>query len=145
LPALTPPVREENAMPFDGAHFEALEKIYKVIDLLAREDRWCKRQLRTHDGRRCILGAMIDADATVVLREPILLAIKQVTGGDYGKVEVFNDSPSTSHGLVLRVLQQARDNVLSGRFVPPLASSVAASPSWTGVLRPWAGLQRLFA
>jgi hypothetical protein len=131
-------------MPFDGAHFEALEKIDKVIDLLAREDRWCKRQLRTHDGRRCILGAMFDADATTVLREPILLAIKQVTGGDYRKVEVFNDSPLTTHGLILRVLHQARDNVLSSRFAPPLASPVAPSPSWTGVLRPWA-LQRLFA
>jgi hypothetical protein len=42
-----------------------------------------------------------------VLREPILLAIKQVTGGDYRKVEVFNDSPSTSHGLILRVLHSA--------------------------------------
>ena len=131
-------------MPFDGAHFEALEKIDKVIDLLAREDRWCKRQLRTHDGRRCILGAMIDADATTMLSEPILLAIKQVTGRDYRKVEVFNDNPLTSHSLVLRVLHQARDNVLSGRFAPPLASPVAASPSGTGMLRPWA-LQRLFA
>jgi hypothetical protein len=129
-------------MPFDGAHFEALEKIDKVIDLLVREDRWCKRELRTHDGRRCILGAMIDADATIVLREPILLAIKQVTGRDYGKVEVFNDSPVTSHGLILRVLHQARDNVLSRRFAPP----VAASPSWTGMLWPWAArLERLLA
>jgi hypothetical protein len=46
LPAPAPPVREENAMPFDGASFEALDKIDKVIDLLAREDRWCKHQLR---------------------------------------------------------------------------------------------------
>jgi hypothetical protein len=144
LLALAPPVREENAMPFDGIHFEALEKIDKVIDLLAREDRWCKRQLRTYDGRRCILAAMIDADATAVLREPILLAIKQVTGHDYHKVEVFNDSPLTSHDLILRVLHQARDTVLSGRFAPPMASPVAASPSWTGMLRSWA-LQRLFA
>jgi hypothetical protein len=144
VPALAPPVGEENAMPFDGAHYEALEKIDKVIELLAHEDRWCKRQLRTHDGRRCILGAMIDADATTVLREPILLAIKQVTGHDYRKVETFNDTPSTSHGLVLRVLHQARDNVMSGRFAPPQASPVAASPSQTGMLRPWA-LQRLLA
>jgi hypothetical protein len=59
---------------------------------------------------------------------------------------MFNDSPSTSHGLVLRVLNQARDNVLSGRLAAPPAPTVASSPPWTGMLRPWvARLERLFA
>ena len=132
-------------MPFDGRgfgdSFEALDKIDKVINLLAREDRWCKQQLRTYDGRRCILGAMMDADATLVLMGPILLAIEQVTCCDYSKVEVFNDSPSTSHALVLRVLRQARDNILSARG----ASPVASSRPWTGMLRPWSRLEHLFA
>jgi hypothetical protein len=77
---------------------------------------------------------MMDADATVVLMEPILLAIKQVTGRDYRKVEAFNDARSTSHGLVLRVLHQTRDNILSGRVAAP-----PARPSR------WARLQRLVA
>src|SRR5215469_10004211 len=63
---------EERAMPFDGTgyegRFEALDKMDKVIDLLAREDRWCKQQLRSYDGRRCILGAMMAADATIALK-----------------------------------------------------------------------------
>ena len=74
-------------MPFDGTGYEgrieALDKMDKVVDLLVREDRWCKQQLRSYDGRRCILGAMMAADATIALKEPILLAIKQVTGRDY--------------------------------------------------------------
>ena len=59
-------------MPFDGTGHEgridALDKMDKVIDLLSREVRWCKQQLRSYDGRRCILGAMMAADATVGMR-----------------------------------------------------------------------------
>jgi len=62
-------------MPFDGVRWEgridALGKMDKVIDLLARQDRWCKRELRSYDGRRCILGAMMAADATIVLGAPM--------------------------------------------------------------------------
>src|SRR5262249_17519441 len=105
-------VNEGHAMPFDGngyeGRIEGLAKMDKVIDLLAREDRWCKQQLRSYDGRRCILGAMMAADATTVLKEPILLAVKQVTGRDYLRIEMFNDHPLTTHTLVLRVLNQAR-------------------------------------
>lgn len=110
-------------MPFDGTGYEgrieAIDKVDKVIDLLAREDRWCKQQLRSYDGRRCILGAMMAADATIALKEPILLAIKQVTGRDYLRIEMFNDHPLTTHALVVRVLHQARENMfddLAGRL-----------------------------
>jgi hypothetical protein len=82
-------------MPFDGTVYEgrieALEKMDKVIDLLAREDRWCKQQLRSYDGRRCILGAMMAADATIALKEPILLAVNQITSRDYRRIEMFKD------------------------------------------------------
>jgi hypothetical protein len=137
-------------MPFDGTGYEAridaLDKIDKVIDLLAREDRWCKQQLRSYDGRRCILGAMMAADATVALKEPILLAIRQVTGRDYLRIEMFNDHPLTTHGLMLRVLHQARDNVLRGVTERPTHTTPAPTVSrWAGAMRPLAKLRELFA
>ena len=103
-------------MPFDGTgyedRFEALEKIDKVINLLGDESRWCQKQLQTPDGRRCILGAMKAADATYILKAPILRAIKQVTGHNHHRIEVFNDHPLTTHALVVQVLHRARENVL---------------------------------
>ena len=136
-------------MPFDGTGYEgrieALEKMDKVIDLLSREDRWCKQQLRSYDGRRCILGAMMAADATIVLKEPILLAIKQVTGRDYLRIEMFNDHPLTTHGLVLKVLNQARENVVHGVAErPPVAASVPAGVWWRGSFKSWSQLRRVF-
>jgi hypothetical protein len=136
-------------MPFDGTGYEgrieALDRMDKVIDLLSREDRWCKQQLRSYDGRRCILGAMMAADATIVLKEPILLAIKQVTGRDYLRIEMFNDHPLTTHGLVLKVLHQARDNVVNGVAErPPVLTSPPVGAWWRGSLRPWSQLRRVF-
>jgi hypothetical protein len=136
-------------MPFDGTGYEgrieALDKMDKVIDLLAREDRWCKQQLRSYDGRRCILGAMMAADATIALKEPILLAIRQVTGRDYLRIEMFNDHPLTTHGLVLRVLGQARENIVNGvvERVPAPAAS-ATGTWWAGTLKPWTQLRKMF-
>jgi hypothetical protein len=123
-------------MPFDGTGYEgrieALDKMDKVIDLLAREDRWCKQQLRSYDGRRCILGAMMAADATIALKEPILLAIKQVTGRDYLRIEMFNDHPLTTHALVVRVLNQARENIINGVAERALVPASSASGTWLG-------------
>jgi hypothetical protein len=135
-------------MPFDGTGYEgrieALDKMDKVIDLLAREDRWCKQQLRSYDGRRCILGAMMAADATIALKEPILLAIKQVTGRDYLRIEMFNDHPLTTHALVVRVLGQARENIINGVAERALVPASSASGTWLGgTLK--TRLRRLFA
>jgi hypothetical protein len=138
-------------MPFDGADYEgridALARIDKVIELLSREDRWCKQQLRSYDGRRCILGAMMAADATIALKEPILMAIKQVTGRDHLRIEMFNDHPLTTHPLVMRVLHQARDNIIAGVVVDPARSrSSGPAPTWWSMpLRPLTQLRRLFA
>ena len=136
-------------MPFDGTGYEsrvdALEKMDKVIDLLSREDRWCKQQLRSYDGRRCILGAMMAADATIALKEPILLAIKQVTGRDYLRIEMFNDHPMTNHPLVVKVLHQARQNIVDG--VVERSTTRASLPTgawWSTSLKPLAQLRRLF-
>ena len=137
-------------MPFDGTGYEsridALDKMDKVIDLLSREERWCKQQLRSYDGRRCILGAMMAADATIALKEPILLAIKQVTGRDYLRIEMFNDHPLTNHGMVVKVLDQARENLVNGVMAQPRTSVPAPTAAWWGApLKPLSQLRRLFA
>jgi hypothetical protein len=124
-------------MPFDGTGYEsridALERMDKIIELLGREDRWCKQQLRSYDGRRCILGAMMAADATIALKDPILLAIKQVTGRDYLRIEMFNDHPLTTHRLVVDVLHRARENVAAGGE-PRSVARTAGPPNggWLG-------------
>ncbi len=104
-------------MPFDGIRYEgrnpALDKMDKVIDLLSDERRWCKRQLRSPDGRYCVLGAIQAAGAVAELKAPVLLAIEQVTGHVW-RIEDFNDHSTTTHALVVRVLWQARENVISG-------------------------------
>ena len=137
-------------MPFDGNGYEsridALERMDKVIDLLSREDRWCKQQLRSYDGRRCILGAMMAADATIALKDPILLAIRQVTGRDYLRIEMFNDHPLTTHALVVKVLHRARDNVIAGAPVRAPGQMSGAAAGWRGTsLNPLSQLRRLFA
>ena len=105
-------------MPLDDTgfrkHSEPYGKIERVIDLLATEDRWCKGQLVTKDGRRCIMGAIEAVRGTDVLVRPVLQAIRQTTARDFGRIERFNDDPATTHPLVLTVLFQARDNILSG-------------------------------
>ena len=88
---------------------------------------------------------MMAADATIALKEPILLAIKQVTGRDYLRIEMFNDHPLTTHGLVVRVLGQARENIVNGVMERPvLAMSASTGTWWTGSLKPFSQLRRLF-
>ena len=103
-------------MPFDGSGYErriqVLDKMDKVIDLLSDERRWCKKVLKTPDGRYCILGAIRAVHAGEELVEPITLAINQVTGR-MRSIHAFNDHPLTTHALVMKVLQQARENVLT--------------------------------
>jgi hypothetical protein len=105
-------------MPLDDVGFRdrigPLDKIERVIDLLATEERWCKRQLVSEDGRRCIMGAVQAADGARVLVGPILFAIRQVSGRRFWRIESFNDDPATTHPLVLQVLHQARENIING-------------------------------
>ncbi len=105
-------------MPLDDTGFrkrsEPYDRIERVIDLLATEGRWCKEHLVTKDGRRCIMGAIEAVGGADVLIGSIVLAIRQVTGRDFGRIERFNDDPATTHALVLTVLFQARENILNG-------------------------------
>lgn len=136
-------------MPFDGSglegRLEVLEKMDKVIDLLSSEDRWCKQQLRSYDGRRCILGAMMAADATIALKEPIRLAIKQVTGRDNPRIEMFNDHPLTTYAMVVKALLRARENIITGATGQARAVGDApAAGAWRS-RNPIAQIKRLFA
>lgn len=116
-------------MPFDGREFEQsnlmLEKLDSVIDLLSSEDKWCKYQVRTNDGRRCIMGVLIDVDGAALLADPILAAARELTGKSHGRVERFNDHRKTDHRLVLAVLRRARENLLLGKMTSGRTPTVA--------------------
>jgi len=113
-------------MPFDDNRHpvpgDALEKIDKVIALLATEAKWCKFFAESSDGRRCLWGAMRAEDAASLLEPPILDAIRQVTGRLHRCIDAFNDHPATTHALVLRVLHQARRNMRTAAPHPALST-----------------------
>lgn len=119
-------------MPFDGKGMEiqldTLDKLDRVIDLLDTPEKWCKGVLKSSDGRLCILGAVLEAHADKVLKAPLLAAIEQVTGRAYPRIETFNDHRATTHAMVLRVLRQARRNILAGEYLAP--PRVAAPGLW---------------
>jgi hypothetical protein len=107
-------------MPFDGIQFPqniALEKLDRVIDLLSDEKRWCKGIVRSSDGRRCIIGALIEVDGRNPLEPLIRDAVREVTGQAHWRIERFNDAEATTHAQVLAVLQHARADILAGRSV----------------------------
>ncbi len=116
-------------MPFDGTEFgrrdRMLGKLDHVIDLLRSENKWCKQQLRTRNGRRCILGALADADAESLLSSAILNAARELTGRSYGRIDRFNDHPKTDHRLVLATLDRTRNNILLGKITPVRTVTVA--------------------
>jgi len=106
----------EETMPFDGSGYEgrvqALDKMDRVIDLLSDPRHWCKKRLRTPDGRYCLLGAIRAEGLVNELVAPLLLAIEQVTGHSW-RIEEFSDHPLTTHAVVLKVLGRARENILT--------------------------------
>jgi hypothetical protein len=120
-------------MPFDGTGYQrrstVLDKIDQVIRLLSDEQRWCKRRLQTREGRRCIVGALIAVDA-LILKEPIRVAIEQVTGEYYLKLEAFNDHAQTTHALVMKVLQQARAHIANSQETASQAERVPLKRFW---------------
>jgi hypothetical protein len=105
-------------MPFDGVDFarheKVLDKLEEVVTLLGSEDRWCQKALRTDDGRRCIVGALVDAKAKKQLYGLVLASAREVTGISYTSVERFNDDSATDHRLVLAVLDGVRHRIMVG-------------------------------
>jgi hypothetical protein len=134
----------EKAMPFDDNRHhvpgDALEKIDKVIALLATEAKWCKFFAESSDGRRCLWGAMRAEDAASLLEPPILDAVRQVTGRLHRCIDAFNDHPATTHALVLAVLFQARHNMRTAaphpapqyRWEPARMSRIALGRAFFG-------------
>ena len=126
-------------MPFDEdrnrQRNSALEKLGKVIALLATEDRWCKFFAVTGDGRRCLWGALWAEDAATILEAPVLRAIEQVTGCRYECIDAFNDHPATTHATVLAVLHRTRQDLLVTRS--SLDSQHHRSPAPFGRLAPF--------
>lgn len=126
-------------MPFDGAAFaspKSLEQIDAVIGRLATPDKWCKGALRSHDGRYCIRGAVRAVGGSEVLEPIILKAIGEVAGNRFGRIELFNDHPNTSHAQVLAVLARARDHIAAGKRLTGALRRGAPSPgSLLGSLR----------
>ena len=106
------------AMPFDGLHDEQkgylLEQLDAVADLLSSEDRWCKHHLRHPSGARCLLGALTDAHARLILYQPIKRAAHDVTGIPYSRVESFNDAPGTDFETIRAVLDRVRKDIVAG-------------------------------
>jgi hypothetical protein len=128
----------EAAMPLDGTLYDsqilALDKLDQVIDLLATPDRWCKGTLRSPNGRRCLVGAMLAVDAVTALRRPVLDAIHEVSGGHYRRIEKFNDARSTTHSLVIAVLMRTRQNLIRG-FGEQLSVAAPIRRGFWGSLR----------
>ena len=113
----------------------ALEKLDKVIALIATEDRWCKFFALSSDGRRCLWGALWAEDAAPVLETPVLQAVTQVTGCCYESIDAFNDHPATTHATVLAVLHQTRQNLRTAMSPSALRYRLSsASSAWHGPL-----------
>ena len=127
-------------MPFDGVGLgldERVGKIDKVIELLATPDRWCKGTLKTHDGRRCIRGAIMAVDGVGTLQPVVLRAINEVTGRHYRRIESFNDHPDTDHVQVVEILARARDDLVAGRLAAMHSNPEATPVGWYAKLTGW--------
>jgi hypothetical protein len=105
-------------MPFDGfsdgRRDYLLQKPEAVSGMLASEQQWCKYRLRGPGGSRCMVGALADAKAQLVLYRPLLNAANKVTGRWYHCIASFNDAAETDFATVQAVLDRARINIAIG-------------------------------
>ena len=118
-------------MPFDGVGSpfgDHLDKLDKVIDLLGSPSRWCKGAERSPGGQYCIRGALVAVEAWDTLRPSILLAVREVAGGQFRRIEEFNDHPLTTHEDVLLALRRTREHLVAGHFVAPATPAVLPPP-----------------
>jgi hypothetical protein len=121
-------------MPFDGTAYQsdtALGKLEQLIELLADPDRWCKGQLRSRDGRYCVMGAVNEVGGAEALQRPILQAVRMTTGRRYWSIESFNDDRATTHASVCMVLHRAREIMIFD------GSRERMPGSWKASLREW--------
>ena len=132
-------------MPFDGVEFVSTERLHKldaVIGLVGTPEKWCKGTLRTGDGRYCLRGAILEAGGVGILEEPILQAIRDITGRRCRRIEPFNDDLQTRHELVCAVLMRARVSLAVGvaaTVPPPGRQCFGAVTRWRLTLARWLG------
>jgi hypothetical protein len=105
-------------MPFDALpdrrQTYLLQKLATVSDMLSAERKWCKHRLRGPDGSRCLVSALYDAGARLVLYQPVPRAVQEVTGIRYYRLDQFNDAAGTRFDTVQAVLDRARLDIAIG-------------------------------
>ena len=105
-------------MPFDALpdHRQRylLQKLAIVSDMLSTEQKWCKNRLHGPDGSRCLVAALYDARARLVLYQPMLRAARKVTGTRYLRLNNFNDAAETRFDTVQAVLDRVRLDIVIG-------------------------------
>ncbi len=107
-------------MPFDGAEYpnlEVLGKLEATRELLSDQQRWCQGLLVNVAGQMCLLAALRRSGAGNELTSLVLTAAREVTGRSFRSIERFNDHKTTTHVIVLQVLDRTRDGLVSGRYV----------------------------
>lgn len=105
-------------MPFealpDCRQAYLLQKLAAVSDMLNTEQKWCKNRLHGPNGSRCLVAALYDARARLVLYHPLLRAVREVTGIRYHRLNQFNDATGTRFDTVQAVLDRARLEIAIG-------------------------------
>lgn len=133
-------------MPFDALpdrrQTYLLQKLATVSDMLSAEQKWCKDRLHGPNGSRCLVAALYDARARLVLYQPILRAVREVTGIRYYRLNHFNDAGGTRFGTVQAVLDQARLDIAMGNLphgfgyaLQYKAARILERPAMAAVLR----------
>ncbi len=105
-------------MPFDALpdrrQTYLLHKLAIVSDMLSEKQNWCKDRLHGPNGSRCLVAALYDARAHLVLYQPILRAVREVTGIRYYRLNHFNDAAGTRFDTVQAVLDRVRLDIAMG-------------------------------
>jgi hypothetical protein len=85
----------------------AVETLRAAREVLADESHWMRGDYTDFEGRYCLLGACGWSESGPPLTDEyvkLYRALEQAAG--IGPVK-FNDSPDTSHDLLLRVMDEA--------------------------------------
>lgn len=110
-------------MPFDGSKFEKPEVvdevgqiILKARDLLSDPKRWCRDEYIAQGERisYCIVGALKTASGQLnifascnPLAEAARDRVGRILPKSFVHVHEFNDAPTTTHAMVLDLLDRA--------------------------------------
>ncbi len=119
-------------MPFDGfgSSLDYVAKFDQVIDLIEAPNQWIKHTYRSPWGGYCLKEAL-NMVGVVDAFEPVILKVAaERTQREFCCIESFNDCPTTTHGDVVAVLKQAREDVLAGRARLPEPRPSNTKPRW---------------